>query len=292
MSTIVENSLRCGDRIWEMADQYAARINASELATDLREMKADREQFFGYVTAMYPIVVGFNRCLIRSLAKIDHVREPKLIRYLCEQLREEQDHNGMWRRKMERYGLDHEKLYTDLENYLDRYSEEELDRMTTDLILVLREDQDNVSPGIFPDAPLPEAVIGLYHHLYMTATDPTTDYWIHFACQSAVEYIIYDVVSTSVYPGVAGNDKLNQGKVTLTWWQEHARQGSEGTGKRSDEEKHLAMAKIGMNKEERPNEIVEAIIEKAEDAMRLFAGTAICHDEGKSDFSIAPYHNG
>ena len=207
MSTITEPTIRCGDRIWELADGYAKRINASELATDLREATASSERFFHYVTAMYPIVVGFNRCLIRSMAKVDHVREAKLIRYLSEQLREEQEHNGMWRRKMERYGLDHEKLYTDLENYLDRFTEAELDRMTGEMIQAVREDLDNVSPGIFPDPVLPEPVIALYHHLWMTATDPETDYWIHFACQSAVEYII---LRRRLEFGLSGGIKLRR----------------------------------------------------------------------------------
>jgi hypothetical protein len=278
-----------GNQVWDLAQKYSSRINESELATSCRNLTLPKERYFGYVAAMYPIVVGFNRALIRSIAKVDHVRQYQLVKYLSEQLREEQMHNSLWRSKMDKYGIDHEKLYTDLETYLAQFSDEELDSMTEQVIAALREDVTNVSPGIFPDPVVPEPVLALYHHLYQSATDPDVDYWEHFACQSAVEYIIFDVVSTSVYPGVSAREDLNLGAATVRWWEEHARQGSEISGKRSDEEKHLEMSKIALNRTPRPNEIADRILARAEDAMCLFAGSAICHDADKTVFSVRPY---
>lgn len=288
MKVAVE-SLAVGDRIWELAQQYSRRINECELATSCRNLTLPKERYFGYVTAMYPIVVGFNRALIRSMAKVDHVRQSQLVKHLCEQLREEQMHNALWRSKMDKYGLDHEQLYTDLETYLGRFSDDELNAMTDQMIAVAREDVANVAPGIFPDAVVPEPVLGLYHLLYQTATDPEVDFWEHFACQSAVEYIIFEVVSTSVYPGVSGREDLNLGAPTTRWWEEHARQGSEIMGKRSDEEKHLELSKLALNRTERVNELADRIVARAEDAMCLFAGSAICHDADKAVFSAGPY---
>jgi hypothetical protein len=288
MSAVVEN-LAVGDRVWELADKYSRRINDSDLATSCRNHTLSKERYFGYVAAMYPIVVGFNRALIRSIAKVDHVRDYQLVKYLCEQLREEQAHNALWRSKMNKYGIDHERLYSDLQDYTARFSDDELNVMTEQMIAAVREDVANVAPGIFPDPVVPEPVLGLYHLLYQTATDPEIDYWEHFACQSAVEYIIYDVVSTSVYPGVSARSDLNLGASTITWWQKHARQGSEESGERSDEEKHLAMAKIALNRTTRPNEIADRVVARAEDAMCLFTCSAICHDADKAVFSVRPY---
>lgn len=282
-------SVGVGDRLWEVAQNYAWRINDSELATSCRQRTLPQERYFAYITAMYPIVVGFNRALIRSIAKVDHVRQFQLVKYLSEQLREEQMHNALWRSKLDKYGIDHDRLYTELEEYVTRYGDEALDEMTGQMIAAAREDVADVAPGVFPDAVVPEPVLALYHLLYQTATDPEIDYWEHFACQSAVEYIIYDVVSTSVYPGVAARDDLNLGAATVTWWEEHARQGSEKSGKRSDEEKHLEMARIALNRTDRPNEIAERLLSRAEDAMRLFAGSAICHDADKAVFDVRPY---
>jgi hypothetical protein len=278
-----------GDRVWDIAAAYARRINESELATSCRNRSLPKERYLGYITAMYPVVIGFNRALIRSIAKVDHVREYQLVKYLSEQLREEQAHNALWRSKLNRFGIDHERLYSELEQYTARFSDHELNAMTEQMIAAAREDVANVAPGIFPDPVVPEPVLGLYHFLYQTATDPDIDYWEHFACQSAVEYIIYDVVSNSVYPGVSARSDLNLGASTIRWWEEHARQGSEKSGKRSDEEKHLEMAKIAMNRSPRPNELAEQVVSRAEDAMCLFAGSAICHDADKAAFSVRPY---
>lgn len=288
MKAAVEE-LAVGDRIWDLSQQYSRRVNESELATSCRNLTLPKERYLGYVAAMYPIVVGFNRALIRSIAKVDHVREYRLVKHLSEQLQEEQMHNSLWRSKMEKYGLNHERLYSDLETYLGRFSDDELNGMTEQMIAVAREDVANVAPGIFPDPVVPEPVLGLYHFLYQTATDPEIDFWEHFACQSAVEYIIFEVVSTSVFPGISAREDLNLGAPTTKWWQEHARQGSEITGKRSDEEKHLELSKLALNRTARVNELADRIISRAEDAMCLFAGSAICHDADKAVFSVRPY---
>lgn len=278
-----------GDHICHQAQQYADRVNQSELAISCRNLTLPKVRYQGYVAAMYPIVVGFNRALIRSIAKVDHVREHRLVKYLCEQLQEEQDHNAMWRRKMEELHIDHEALYLDLENYLAKFSDQQLDNMTEQVLEAARIDITKVTPGAFPDPVVPEPVLALYHYLYKTAIDPAIHYWEHFACQTAVECIIYSVVSESVYPGVSQRKELNPGRSTLIWWKEHARQGSEDGEKRTDEEKHLEMARLAMNRSEKANQLHDQILSRAEDAMRLFAGTAICHDQDYATFTVTPY---
>lgn len=241
-----------------------------------------------YVTYMYPIVTGFNRCLIRSMAKVDHVRQSELIRHLAAQLSEEQIHNTMWRRKMEAYGLDHERLYTNLEAYLNNYSGDELDRMTNEMVQVARQDITNVAPGIFPNPVVPEPIIGLYHMLYQSATDPNISFWEHFACQSALECMIFEVVSDSVYPGIKDNAIFDLGPATTRWWTEHARQGSED-GKPTDEEKHLQLSRRALNRELATSQVADKIYDRTKGAVALFAACAICNDIDKSTFDIEPY---
>ena len=286
--TVVENSDLLGDRIWELSLEYARYINECEFATTCRNRKLPLKRGLAYVIYMYPIVTGFNRCLIRSMAKVDHVRQSELIRHLAAQLSEEQIHNTMWRRKMEAYGLDHEKLYTNLEAYLGQFSREELDRMTNEMVEVARRDITDVSPGIFPDPVVPEPIIGLYHLLYQTATDPEIDFWEHFACQSALECMIFEVVSESVHPGIKDNPIFDLGIATTRWWTEHARQGSED-GRRTDEEKHLHLSRRALNREPAANSISEKIYDRTKGAVSLFAAAAICNNADKSNFDIEPY---
>ena len=286
--TEVENSDLLGDRIWELSLEYARYINDCEFATTCRNRSLPLNRGLAYLINMYPIVIGFNRCLIRSMAKVDHVRQSELIRHLAAQLSEEQIHNTMWRRKMEAYGLDHEKLYSNLVEYLDRFDRDELDRMTNEMVEVARQDITNVAPGIFPDPVVPEPIIGLYHLLYQTATDPEIDFWEHFACQSALENIIFEVVSESVHPGIKDNPLFDLGPATTRWWTEHARQGSED-GRRTDEEKHLQLSRRALNRESAANAISEKIYDRTKSAVSLFAASAICNNTGKSDFDIKPY---
>ena len=139
-----------------------------------------------------------------------------------------------------------------------------------------------------PDPVVPEPIIGLYHLLYQTATDPEINFWEHFACQSALECIIFEVVSESVHPGIKDNPIFDLGPATTRWWTEHARQGSED-GKRTDEEKHLHLSRRALNREPTANSISEKIYDRTKSAVALFAASAICNNIGKSNFDIEPY---
>lgn len=280
---------RLGDRLWEAAQALSRRVNASEVATTCRSRTLSHERYLGYVASMYPIVVGFNRALIRGIAKVDHVRESRMVRHLAEQLREEQDHNELWRRQLEKHGINHGRLYADLEQYLQRFSTDELNRLTELTIAAVREDVENAWPGIWPEPVVPEPVLALYHLLWWTATAPEVHYWEHFASLSAVEFMIFEVVSESVYPGLKDHPEIDRGASTLHWWKEHARQGSD-EGRRSDEEKHLAMARLALNRNEAANRLADVVASRAEDAMTLFAATAFCHDVGQPrQFDVRPY---
>lgn len=280
---------RLGDTIWTLARWYAAKMNESEFANALREWRLPRERYLAFIATMYPSVVGFNRALIKSLSKVDHVRRSVFVKALAEQLREEQAHNQLWRQKMDAYGLDHLAVYENFEAYLGQFTIEQLDRMTLEVIDALGEDLGNLSPGCFPDAPFPEPVLALYHHLWMCASREDVDYWEHYASQSAIEVIIFDVVSTSVYPGVAGNPALDAGPVSLQWWREHARQGAAEPGMRSDEEKHLELAQLMLNRGEIPALMERRVANRADETMRLFAATMLYHDRDAIAFPVEDY---
>ena len=101
---------RVGDLVVEVARRYAAQMNESEFATLLRSRKLDRRRYVAFIASLYPCVIGFNRALIRSIAKVDHVLHSSFIKNLAQQLEEEQTHNQMWRTKLDVFGVDHQAL--------------------------------------------------------------------------------------------------------------------------------------------------------------------------------------
>lgn len=279
---------RVGDLVVEVARRYAAQMNGCEFATLLRSRRLDRRRYVAFIASLYPCVIGFNRALIRSIAKVDHVLHSTFIKSLAEQLHEEQTHNQMWRTKLDVYGVDHQALYWDLTEYLGRFSTAELERMTYDVLAALTKDPSNYAPKVFPDPPFPEPVLALYHHFYMTSTYEDIDYWEHFATQSAVEMTIYSVVSTTVLPGVQGHPELDAGPATLRWWTEHAKtEGDDGV--RTDEEKHLDMSRIALNRSETANSLKEDVVARAEDALRLFAAAMACQITESERFPLERY---
>jgi hypothetical protein len=280
---------RIGDVVGELARQYAAIMNGSAFGTALRTRQLPRRRYLSLVSTMYPIVVGFNRALIRSIAKVDHVRHSAFVKTLAEQLHEEQAHNQLWRTKLDAYRIDHEALYGALGDYLAAFSNDELDRMTRDVLTALTNDIGNTEPGVFPDPVFPEPILALYHHLWMTASSEAVNYWEHFACQSGIEMVIFDVVSTSILPGVLGNSDLDEGPATTQWWLEHGRVGTAAPGERIDEEKHLELSRIALNRSETANLLRGVVATRAEDAMRLFAGTFTCQDTQSERFPLEKY---
>jgi hypothetical protein len=279
---------RVGDLVVEVARRYAAQMNGCEFATLLRSRRLDRRRYIAFISSLYPCVIGFNRALIRSIAKVDHVLHSGFIKSLAEQLHEEQTHNQMWRTKLEVYGVDHEALYWDLTDYMSRFSTAELERMTREVLVAVTKDSSDWAPGAFPDAPFPEPVLALYHQLFMSATYEDIDYWEHFASQSAIEMTIYSVVTTTVMPGVQGHPELDGGPATLRWWAEHAK-ADNNNGARTDEEKHLDMSRIALNRSETANSLKEAVVARAEDALRLFAVAMACQITESDRFPLERY---
>jgi hypothetical protein len=279
---------RVGDFVVEVAGRYAAQMNGCEFAALLRSGRIDRRRYVAFIASLYPCVIGFNRALIRSIAKVDHVLHSTFIKSLAEQLIEEQAHNQMWRTKLDVFGVDHEALYWDLTDYLSRFSAAELERMTREVLGALTKDPNNYAPRAFPDAPFPEPVLALYHLLFMTATYENIDYWEHFACQSAIEMTIYSVVSTTVLPGVQGHTELDGGPATLRWWTEHAK-GEGSAGLRTDEEKHLDMSRLALNRSETANSLKDAVVARAEEALRLFTAAMACQMIESERFPLERY---
>jgi hypothetical protein len=97
---------------------------------------------------------------------------------------------------------------------------------------------------------------------------------------------IYSVVSTTVLPGVQGHPELDGGPATLRWWMEHAK--TDG-GARTDEEKHLDMSRIALNRSETANSLKDAVVARAEDALRLFAATLACQITESERFPLDRY---
>ena len=282
-----DNRQRVGDLVVEVARRYSALMNESDFAALLRSRKLDRRRYIAFISSLYPCVIGFNRALIRSIAKVDHVLHSSFIKNLAQQLEEEQTHNQMWRTKLDVFGVDHQALYWDLTDYVGRFTALELERMTREVLVALTKDPENYAPGAFPNPPFPEPVLALYHHFFMTATYEDIDYWEHFACQSSVETTIYSVVSTTVLPGVKGHAELDGGPATLAWWLEHA--AHEGSAVRTDEEKHLDMSRLALNRSETANSLKDAVVARADDALRLFAAAMMCQIVESERFPVERY---
>ena len=238
---------------------------------------------------MYPVVVGFNRALIRSLSKVDHVREWRFVRGLAEQIRDEQTHNQLWRNMLAAFGVSHDVIYADFQSYIARFELEELDVMTFAVVKAIRGDVADTNPGCFPDATLPEPVLALYHHMWMAAAYDNVNYWEYFGGQYGMEAIILDVVSTSVLPGVTKHPGLAPSADARRWWSQHARtEHSEAPG-RTAEEKHVELARLALNRSSEANSMAERVVSRADDTMLLFLATALWHDFNRDSFPIERY---
>ena len=280
---------RAGDVVSDLARGYAARMNDCGFAHALRERRISREQWISFISALYPAVVGFNRALILSIAKVDHVRNSVFLGALAEQLKEEQAHNQLWREKLKRFGIDHEKLYSDLESYRARFTAAQLDAMTAKTLAAVTDDLSRGNEGNVPDAIFPDAVLALCHLLGTSATNEKVGYWEHFASQAGIEMVIWGVVSATVLPGVLGNPELDIGPVTTQWLREHGQIAGAKSDVRTDEEKHLDLSRIALNRSEQANADVDLVRARAENAMRLFAASFICQDRAVARFPLSRY---
>ena len=266
---------RVGDNVELLGRRYATEMNASAFATALRQRHLPLRSYLAFIATMYPIVVGFNRALIRSIGKVDHVRNSAFVKSLATQLEEEQAHNQLWRGMLEVFDVEHLALYDDFEEYMGQFSIDELDAMTAEVVVGVRRDLRAGTGGRFPDSGYPDAVLALYHHLWSSASDPSVSYWEHFASQAGIEMVIYDVVTTSILPGVLGHPELDRGVASTHWWTEHGQLPAPLTQRRTDEEKHLALSKMALNRSETANLVAIPVESRAEDTMRLFAATLI-----------------
>jgi hypothetical protein len=195
----------------------------------------------------------------------------------------------MWRAAMDLFGIDHARIYADFRAYVSSMSREELDRRTAGVLDALTADPSDVAPGFFPDAPFPEPVIAICHFLWTSASTEQVHYWEHFASQSGIEMVIFDVVSGTVLPGVVGNRELDLGLASTQWWREHGRLPTDTNGTKSDEEKHLELARIALNRSDSAREYRDAIVARAEDTMRLFAATLVAQASATTAFPIDRY---
>ncbi len=283
------NSVRVGDAVGALGKRYAAEMNASDFAIALKQRRVPRRSYLAFIATMYPLVVGFNGALIKSIAKADHVRNATFVKFLARQLEEEQAHNQLWRSMLDVFDVDHESLYDDLEDYLGSLPQNALDWHTRDTLGAVRRDLRNGATGTFPDAIFPDALLALCHHLRVSATDEGISYWEHFASQAAIEMVIYDVVTHSILPGVMGHPDLDRGLASTHWWMEHGASPAAAGDHRTDEEKHLALSRMALNRSETANAVADRVVARAEDALRLFAAALIAQQPGRHAFPIERY---
>ena len=280
---------RVGDTVSELAARYAAEMNCSSFALALKHRHLPRRSYVAFIATMYPLVVGFNRALIRSIAKVDHVRNSTFVRTLAQQLEEEQAHNQLWRAMLEVFDIDHEALYDDVQEYLGAMTRDDLDRNTGEVLSAVRRDLSAGRPQRFADSLFPDALIALCHHLWTSAEDDSVSYWEHFASQAGIEMVIFNVVTHSILPGVLGHPELDRGVASTHWWMEHGKPPEPALHHRTDEEKHLALSRMALNRSETANAVSAAVETRAEDTMRLFAASLIAQEPHQHAFPIERY---
>jgi hypothetical protein len=270
---------RAGDAIDALARYYIDHWNAKVLPTALRERRLAISEYRHFITAMYPLVVGFNGGLIQSIKKIkdlqhsvraselvkemlqiDHVRNSNQVRKLAAELRivarderlatlralagqlkEEQEHNDLYRKMLEVHGIDHEAYYTAFEIYLYGIPVGGRDHLTHEVLSALR---DARTPDAFPNASFSQPILAICHYLMRAAADPEVTFFGYLALQSGIEFALVKAISESVFPGVAGTPEQPQlnpelvpdagiteaGAVPLSikWFDEHADYGQGG----------------------------------------------------------------
>lgn len=275
-----------------LGTRYASEMNASPFASALRTRRLPRRSYLAFIATMYPLVVGFNRALIRSIAKVDHVRNSSFVRIVARQLEEEQAHNQLWRAMLEVFDVDHEAIYSDAQEYVEALTADELDRHTADVVRAVRRDLAPGGASSFPGAIFPDALLALCHHLWTSASRDSVTYWEHFASQAGIEMVIYDVVTESILPGVLGHPELDLGLATTHWWTEHGRLPEPAIHRETDEEKHLALSRTALNRNETANALSDAVVTRAEDTLRLFAATLIAQNPVNHAFPIERYLKG
>jgi hypothetical protein len=170
-----------------------------------------------------------------------------------------------------------------------RHSQSDLDRLTREVLTDVTAGKGTESRPRFADALFPDAVLALYHHLWMTASLEEIGHWEHFASQSGIEMVIWDVVTASILPGVIGNPALDLGEGSTHWWREHGRVPGVVSEGRTDEEKHLELSRIALNRSETANAVATQVVSRAEDTMRLFAATMLCQEDAVGRFPLDRY---
>jgi hypothetical protein len=115
--------------------------------------------------------------------------------------------------------------------------------------------------------------------MFTVASSNGFSFWCHFASQSAIEATIYEVVSTSVYPGTVGHAELDRGGKSVSWWREHARAEADG-GKPTTEEKHLYLSRRALNKSAEANAVREQLLAVVGNSLHLFAASILAHNVG------------
>lgn len=280
---------RIGDTIADLAARYAAEMNGSDFAAALSRRHLSHRNYVAFIASMYPLVVGFNGALIRSIAKVDHVRHSTFVKTLAQQLEEEQTHNQLWRAMLEVHDVDHEAVYNDLEEYFDTVQPDDRQRFTDQTLGAVRRDLRAGDAGRFPASPFPDAVLALAHFLGQSGSADEVTYWEHFATQAAIEMIIFDVVTATILPGVLGHPELDRGVASTHWWMEHGRPPEPQVGHATDEEKHLALSRMALNRSETANALAPTVQARAEDGMRLFAAGFIAQTPQSHRFPIERY---
>gem|GEM_PF-2207168 len=313
-----EEDLPIADRIDAIAGRLNEKFNRSSIAIALRQGLMPVDAYKRFITNEYPLVVGFNEGIIRSilklddarhesvrdlvhqLQKVDHVNNSaavrvlagkiveasrgnnlKIIRPLCFQLAEEQEHNDFYRYMLEAHGVDHKRAHAEFIAQIQSVTKEDLGRMVANTLMVIKEGK---TPRAFPGVAYPPAVVALCCYLARAAEDPTVPFFVYNAMQSAIEFGLVKVVSDSIFPGIVGpkghlkinGDLAPDAKTTspgevpasIRWWDEHATYGKGGAVELS----HIALSKKTLNEGLEPVDYGEAL-RRAEDVLLLFSAT-------------------
>jgi hypothetical protein len=279
--------MKVGNIIRTASANCAEAMRGTRFIRDLADSTITRERYLGYVSAMYPVVTTFCGTLNRMIGLFDPVlTDPKVLNSLYRQGMEEIAHNGLWRSMLDLSGIDHHKLNATYRSYRASCGTEWSAYAKT-YFNQLRTGADVTES--YPEPVFPEPVLALTYWQEHTSSEGQNP-WIHFACQSAIEATILEVVTSDVYPAVKSNELLNKGhEAAIRWWKEHSLEGESGSTKPSVEARHLELATrfLDSNVREDDVETLRSITTSMDTTLRLFAATMEWHNE--RTFSLKEY---
>ncbi len=242
-------SEKAGEMVRKQVSFAEERAYKTKFVQGIHDGTLPPRQFLSYTACIYPIVVGFCQGLGHMVGHFDAVTDARILSALYRQGAEEIGHNNIWRGMLTAFGVDHAKLYRDFKEYRSKFSKKRWAEMGENLIRPSPHwnpffAMHLIAKKLYPKPPLPHPVLALTYQ--MDKTGQNGNPWIHFACQSAIETVLINLVTFGLPTYMEKHPEFFNSPVTKAWWHEHTK--STGEGKANDEERHVSVSLMTLDR--------------------------------------------